>query len=91
MSPIAIDLLGRLLNKIPTKRLGVKSFADIKKHKFFETLDWDKLAEKQTPYDNGIFTDREIEVAKFNSMESLDDEDALMDSVKEKVDFYDED
>jgi serine/threonine protein kinase len=46
VSPIAIDLLGRLLNKIPSKRLGVKSFEDLKSHEFFSEIDWTALARK---------------------------------------------
>lgn len=42
VSPISIDLLGKLLNKIPTKRLGVKDFKDIKSHPFFEGMEWEK-------------------------------------------------
>jgi len=48
VTPAAIDLLGRFLNKIPSKRIGVTDFSEIKKHPFFDGLDWDELLKNGT-------------------------------------------
>lgn len=56
VSPTSIDLLGQLLNKIPSKRLGVENYDDLKAHKFFEEIQWDKLLKKEHPYDVSPFT-----------------------------------
>ncbi|KAK6531597.1 hypothetical protein TWF694_002782 [Orbilia ellipsospora] len=45
--PDARDLLEKLLNRDPTKRLGAGGAADIKGHKFFETVDWKRLVQKK--------------------------------------------
>ena len=43
------DLVRKLLNKDPSKRLGSGDgdIQDIKKHPFFSDLDWDKLYKKE--------------------------------------------
>ena len=43
------DILKRLLDRDPTRRLGVKGTDEVKKHPFFATIDWDKLLRKQIP------------------------------------------
>ncbi|KAF3923119.1 Phototropin-2 [Dactylellina cionopaga] len=43
----ARDLLGKLLNRDPTKRLGANGAAEIKNHKFFESIDWKRLVQKK--------------------------------------------
>ena len=40
ISPQAKDLLQKLLNKNPKKRLGVNDKNEIKRHPFFRGLDW---------------------------------------------------
>jgi serine/threonine protein kinase len=44
-------LMRRLLRKDPTKRLGssVRDAADVKKHSFFRTIDFDELYARQLP------------------------------------------
>jgi hypothetical protein len=37
----------QLLTRDPTKRLGTKEAAEIKKHPFFRNIDWDKLFKKE--------------------------------------------
>ena len=32
-----------MLDKNPTKRIGYKSKDEIKRHRFFQTIDWDKV------------------------------------------------
>ena len=53
-SPKARDLLSKLLERDPKKRLGSGSrdALDIMEHPFFESIDWDKLAKKDVkpPY-----------------------------------------
>ena len=44
VSPIAKDIILRLLNRNPKKRLGTIAGAEeIKKHPFFKNIDWTKL------------------------------------------------
>ena len=44
VSPVAKDIILRLLNRNPKKRLGTIGGADeIKKHPFFKNIDWTKL------------------------------------------------
>lgn len=46
----AKDLILKLLNKVPSKRLGgVHGAAEIKMHPFFEGLNWPDLAAKKVP------------------------------------------
>lgn len=47
MSPLARDLLSRLLHRRPEERLGSRSVDDIKQHHFFDGLDWAKLEKKK--------------------------------------------
>jgi serum/glucocorticoid-regulated kinase 2 len=37
----------QLLTRDPTKRLGTSDAAEIKKHPFFRSIDWDKLFKKE--------------------------------------------
>lgn len=44
----AKDLISKLLQKIPTNRLGsINDAEDLKSHPFFKSIDWDKLRNKQ--------------------------------------------
>jgi len=36
----AKSLISKLLDRDPSKRLGVKDFNEIKKHDFFKKIDW---------------------------------------------------
>lgn len=49
MSAEAKDLITRLLDREPTTRLGAgpSDVQEIKTHKFFKSIDWEKLAKKQ--------------------------------------------
>lgn len=89
VSTIAIDLLGKLLNKIPDKRLGVNSMDDIKSHLFFKGLDWNKLSLKQMPID-GIFPISDHDKSKLLE-DSMNYEEEQMYYTKHRVDFHDED
>ena len=85
----AIDLLGRLLNKLPHKRIGVKNFDDLKNHKFFKDIDWDDISSTQEN-ENGIF---QFEKSRRNRLDRgpLTQEEIEMNRVQSKVDFHDED
>lgn len=49
-SAYAVDLMSKLLEKDPSKRLGTKGGAEeIKQHPFFAEIDWDKMTAKQLP------------------------------------------
>jgi len=47
VSPTAADLINKLLERDPTKRLTVKQ---IKRHKFFKGLDWNNLRNEEPPF-----------------------------------------
>ena len=93
VSPVAVNLMGKLLNKIPEKRLGVKNMDDLKNHEFFKSIDWIKLKEKSF-LKKGIFTEEELTQAIKGQTwtdESIDPEEKLMQKVRNRVDFTDED
>ena len=46
-SPEAADLVSRLLETSPSKRLGSKSICEIKDHPFFHSIDWVALLREQ--------------------------------------------
>ncbi|RYO87172.1 hypothetical protein DL766_003990 [Monosporascus sp. MC13-8B] len=64
LGPDAKDLLTRLLNKNPTKRLGAnmpKDLQTIKSHRFFKKIDWKKLAARELePPIKPMITDPEL-------------------------------
>jgi serum/glucocorticoid-regulated kinase 2 len=45
--PAAKDLLTKLLNRDPKKRLGANGSAEIKAHPFFHDIDWRKLLQRK--------------------------------------------
>ena len=46
LSEDAISLLKGLLQKDPSKRLGVSSIESLKQHSFFKSVDWQKALDK---------------------------------------------
>ncbi|CAF1589756.1 unnamed protein product, partial [Didymodactylos carnosus] len=49
VSKTAKDFILKLLLKNPRRRLGAKGSDDVKKHPFFNGIDWNALAEKRVP------------------------------------------
>jgi len=47
IDPHARSLLIRLLDRDPAKRLGANGAAEIKSHRFFESIDWRRLLQKK--------------------------------------------
>jgi serum/glucocorticoid-regulated kinase 2 len=47
VAPLARDILTKLLEKDPRKRLGVNGAQEIKDHDFFHDIDWIKLMQKR--------------------------------------------
>jgi serum/glucocorticoid-regulated kinase 2 len=45
--PAAKDLLTKLLNRDPAKRLGANGSSEIKSHPFFHAIDWRKLLQRK--------------------------------------------
>lgn len=45
--PAARDLLTRLLDRDPQRRLGANGAAEIKSHHFFANIDWRKLLQRK--------------------------------------------
>lgn len=58
MSPSAIDFLKRVLTTDPETRLGCaeKGVSELRRHPFFESIDWDHLRAKTGPHAGGLFT-----------------------------------
>lgn len=54
LSEISVDLLTKLLEKDPTKRLGntEAGLQEIRNHRWFESINWDNMSAKLTdpPY-----------------------------------------
>ncbi|KAI3661627.1 hypothetical protein MP638_002879 [Amoeboaphelidium occidentale] len=46
VSPLGKAILSRLLERDPNRRLGANGADEIRKHPFFENIDWDKLNKK---------------------------------------------
>jgi len=84
MSPEAVDLLARLLERDPKRRLGSgpTEWQEIKSHPFFESIDWDALYNKKltAPFkpkvkdelDTSFFDE---EFTKQNPLDSFDEDD----------------
>eukprot|EP00358_Blepharisma_japonicum_P000219 CAMPEP_0202947730 /NCGR_PEP_ID=MMETSP1395-20130829/12032_1 /ASSEMBLY_ACC=CAM_ASM_000871 /TAXON_ID=5961 /ORGANISM="Blepharisma japonicum, Strain Stock R1072" /LENGTH=188 /DNA_ID=CAMNT_0049649203 /DNA_START=951 /DNA_END=1517 /DNA_ORIENTATION=+ len=49
LSQPAQDIITRLLDRDPTRRLGARGFDDIKNHAFFGSINWDLLLQKKLP------------------------------------------
>jgi serine/threonine protein kinase len=47
LSPEAKDLISKLLDPNPVRRLGARGANEIKSHPFFNNLDWDKLEHRE--------------------------------------------
>jgi ribosomal protein S6 kinase alpha-5 len=43
------DFILKLLNKVPSKRLGANGANEVKSHPFFDNINWDDLAHKRVP------------------------------------------
>jgi serine/threonine protein kinase len=60
------DLIGKLLRQNPEERLGARSIEEIKRHPWFEGIDWDNLDQLPPPFvpdlqsedDTGCFVER---------------------------------
>ncbi len=50
LSPQAIDLIKRLLDDDPMKRLGSQGTEEVKNHAFFQGIDWATLHSAKTPF-----------------------------------------
>lgn len=68
------DLIGRLLERKPARRLGMLNgrAGDIKKHKWFEGLDWEAMAARRVqpprvPQDDAAKRMRELAVSSGTS------------------------
>ena len=66
LSPAATDILKKLVTDAEF-RLGRNGADDIKKHPFFEGLDWDKLRKQQAPYIPSVSS--EVSTENFDNFE----------------------
>lgn len=49
LSPDAQDLITRLLNRDPARRLGARGVEELKTHPFFASVDWNGMLERRIP------------------------------------------
>ena len=66
LSPAATDILKRLVSD-SENRLGRNGAEEIKKHPFFEGLDWDNLRKRKSPYIPSVTSD--ISTENFDKFE----------------------
>ena len=73
-SQTLVDLIQKLLIRSPLKRLGQKSFTEIKNHEFFKEIDWEKIQnkEKNGPILKELNEENNLEI--FSLKDILDDE-----------------
>ena len=50
LSAASRDLIERLLDQKPLKRLGVRNIQEVKTHPFFQSIDWSNLRSKDPPF-----------------------------------------
>ncbi len=50
LSPEAIDLISKLLDPDPKKRLGSKGSQEIKSHNFFKEFEWEKVRKMEAAF-----------------------------------------
>ena len=50
VSPEAKDLILKLLEPVPSERLGVNGISDFKEHAFFKDIDWDHVYEEEASF-----------------------------------------
>ena len=50
LSPEAGDLISKLLERDPTKRIGYKNAEEIKEHSFFQGVNWEDLRKEEPPF-----------------------------------------
>lgn len=50
ISPNAFDFINKLLSIYPKQRLGYQSIEEIKRHPFFDGVDWDHIMEVEPPF-----------------------------------------
>ncbi|EPQ59206.1 kinase-like protein, partial [Gloeophyllum trabeum ATCC 11539] len=53
VDPDARDLIARLLEKDPSKRLGTNGAEEVMRHPFFKDVDWVKMRRRQLPVSGG--------------------------------------
>lgn len=80
ISAPARSILTGLLTRDPTQRLGVNGAEEIKKHPFFEKIDWTKLSQKkiQPPFKPSVSSP--VDVSNFDTVFTAE---APLDSVVE--------
>jgi len=83
ISPEAKSLLGGLLTRDPTKRLGTedKNASDLKRHPFFKDIDWDTLYKKEI---EAPFRPKVNSIMDVTWIDPIFKEEKAMDSMVEK-------
>jgi hypothetical protein len=68
VSPSARSILTGLLTRDPAQRLGVNGADEIKRHPFFEKIDWQRLAQKkiQPPFKPSVRSP--VDVSNFDTV-----------------------
>ncbi|EDQ92160.1 uncharacterized protein MONBRDRAFT_34933 [Monosiga brevicollis MX1] len=70
LSPAAKDILSKMLDKNPLTRLGggQRDMEEIKEHPFFESIDWEKLYNRELPVPFKPQVKDETDVSNFDPM-----------------------
>ena len=71
MTPEAKDLINKLLELDPKKRLGSNGINEIKDHKFFVGIKWDQIMDEPVPFVPG---GRDIDATNFPNANANDEE-----------------
>ena len=73
------DLVGKLLDPIPCNRIGFKHGEEVKEHKFFKGVDWDKVLKKEIIMPRIDTTDISMQFVNLNiSFDEIKQADAIL-------------
>lgn len=91
-NPAVIDLLSHLCSRDPSMRCGwaTGTTNDLKHHRWFHSIDWDKLynLEMPPPYEPPI--DNPLDLSNFDEYENdmADEDDEAYEAIQEEEDFW---
>ena len=82
-SPDVRDLITKLLERNPHKRLGAASIEEIKSHPWFRGVDWDNLQSAQPPFVPELASEEDTSYFEFKSYEfSKEGEHSILEDIQ---------
>lgn len=92
-NPVTRDLLHRLLDKDPERRIGAGGVEEIKEHEFFHSINWDDLYAKKVkpPYNPSVKSEKDVKhiSSKFLDEDivsyTMDDNDLKKGNMKNQI------